>query len=247
MTKTFSSGHALIIGVGADLPNTIDDAIGIAGVLKDPERCAYPSEHVRLLTGEDATRQDILKVFDDLAQQVESTGTVIIYFSGHGYRVTSPFGEFYYLMPFGYDISQLHKTAISGTEFAQKLEAIPAQKLLVLLDCCRAGGVGDAKAPGAEFTKAPLPPEALDLLSRGQGRVLIASSKETEFSYAGKPFSVFTQAILESLCGVGVAKQDGYTRVADLALHARQVVPGRTKERQHPILHFEHADNFTLT
>ena len=43
-----------------------------------------------------------------------------------------------------------------------------------------------------------------------------------------------------------MAKQDGFVRVADLALHAREVVPGRTKDRQHPILHFEHADNFAL-
>jgi hypothetical protein len=34
--------------------------------------------------------------------------------------------------------------------------------------------------------------------------------------------------------------------VADIALHSRQVVPERTKGRQHPILHFEHADNFAL-
>jgi len=51
---------------------------------------------------------------------------------------------------------------------------------------------------------------------------------------------------MESLSGVGVAKQDGFVRVADMAMHAREVVPGRTGKKQHPILHFEHADNFVL-
>jgi hypothetical protein len=76
--------------------------------------------------------------------------------------------------------------------------------------------------------------------------VLIASSQEDELSFAGRPYSAFTLALIEALCGVGVAKRDGYVRVADLALHAREVVPERTGGRQHPILHFEQADNFAL-
>lgn len=35
-------------------------------------------------------------------------------------------------------------------------------------------------------------------------------------------------------------------RVADLAMYAREVVPRRTRDRQHPILNFERADNFIL-
>ena len=57
MKQTFEQGHALIIGVGADLPNTVDDAIGMANILKDGERCAYPAGQVHLLTSEGATRQ----------------------------------------------------------------------------------------------------------------------------------------------------------------------------------------------
>jgi hypothetical protein len=246
MVQQFKSGHALIVGVGADLSNTIDDAIGVADILKDSVRCAYPTSQVHLLTGEQATRDNILATLDALAKTTDDHSTVVIYFSGHGHRVTSTMGEAYYLMPYGYDLTQLFQTAISGLEFTDKLRAILAQKLLVLLDCCHAGGVGDAKVPGLELTKSPLPPEAHSLLAEGSGRVLIASSQEDELSYAGKPYSAFTLALIEALCGEGVAKKDGYVRVADLALHTRQVVPGRTKDRQHPILHFEHADNFVI-
>jgi len=52
----FSSGRALLIGAGADLPNTIDDATGLADILKDPSRSAYPAERVALLTGLAADR-----------------------------------------------------------------------------------------------------------------------------------------------------------------------------------------------
>lgn len=242
----FKQGYALTVGVGADLPNTVQDAQGLANILKDTERCAYPPDQVQLLTETGATRVAILAALDNLAQATNQGATVVVYFSGHGYQVASTMGQVYYLLPYGYDLNRLYQTAINGQEFTAKLRAIPAQKLLVLLDCCHAGGVGDAKAPGLEFAKSPLPPEALALLTEGKGRVLIASSKEDELSYAGKPYSAFTLALIEALCGVGVAKKDGYVRVTDIALHAREVVPGRTKGKQHPILHFEQADNFVL-
>jgi len=250
MPKTFSSGHALLIGVGgSDLPNTIDDAVGLSQILEDPGRCAYPPGQVHLLTGEGATRPAILDALDRLTKHVSPDATVIVYFSGHGYHVEASTGEAYYLLPHGYDLAKLWKTAVSGRELADKLMAIPAQKLLLLLDCCHAGGVGDAnlaKAPGLELAQSPLPSEALDMLKEGHGQVLIASSRDDEFSFGGRPYSAFTLALIEALCGEGAAKRDGYVRVADLALHTRQVVPGRTKDRQHPILHFEHADNFPL-
>ena len=243
---SFENGYALIIGVGADLPATVQDAIGFRDILLDRGRCAYHQQHVIHLTEENATRQDILSALDALAQSTNADSTVVVYFSGHGYQVASTMGESYYLMPYGYSVQRLYDTAINGSEFADKLRAIPAKKLLVLLDCCHAGGVGDAKTPGVDMTKKPLPQEVLPLLAEGSGRVLIASSTEGELSYAGKPYSAFTLAIIEALCGVGAAKLDGYVRVADLALHAREVVPGRTGGKQHPVLHFEHADNFAI-
>jgi hypothetical protein len=243
----FERGHALIIGVGADLPNTVDDAEGLAGILRDEERCAYPASQVRLLTGANATRGAVLDALDALAQRTDAESIVVVYFSGHGYQISTPMDDLYFLMPYGYDVNKLKTTAIKGSEFTAKLRAIPAQKLLVLLDCCHAGGVGEAKAPYIEeMSKAPVPPGAVALLAEGGGRVLIASSQEDEESYAGKPYSAFTLALIEALAGVGVAKKDGFVRVADLALHTRQVVPGRMDNKQHPVLHFEHADNFVL-
>jgi hypothetical protein len=244
MMMPFTHGHALIIGVGADLPTTVDDARGLADILHDPARCAYPPEQVQVLTGEQATRENILAALEHLAQTASKEATVMVYFSGHGYRVNSSMGQAYYLMPHGYDAQRLFETAISGSEFASRLRAVPAQKLVLLLDCCHAGGVGEAK--GLELAKAPLPPEAEQLLAEGYGRVLIASSREDERSYAGTPYSAFTLALIEALCGTGVSKADSYVRVADLALHTRQMVPGRTHDKQHPVLHFEQADNFVL-
>lgn len=244
--ELFIEGHALVIGVGADLPNTIEDARGLAGIIKDPGRCAYPPEQVRLLTGPTADRLGIMAELDQLANNCDEKATVVVYFSGHGYQIKSSFGESYFLMPYGYDINRLSQTAISGSEFVDKLKAIRVQKLLLLLDCCYAGGLSDMKAPDLKFNKAPLPPEAHSLLVQGLGRVIIASSQADEVSYTGKPYSAFTAALIEALCGTGMCKKDGYVRVADLAMYIGKIVPQCTDNLQNPILNFDSADNFVL-
>lgn len=246
---SFENGHALLIGVGGDLPNTVEDARGLQTYLTDPARCAYPQDQVSLLTAEEATRDGVLGALDELAARTNVESTLIVYFSGHGYRFQSDFGATHFLLPFNYDIDALATTAISGLEFTGKLQAIPAQKMLLLLDCCHAGGLDDlanTKAPGLEMAKAPLPPEATALFGAGRGRVVIASSRADELSYAGRPYSAFTLALLEGLCGEGASKLDGYVRVADLALWTGGQVPRRTKDRQNPILNYAGADNFVV-
>jgi len=248
MSQLFTQGNACIIGVGGhDIPRTIDDAVGIATILRDPERCAYPPEQVQLLTGKDATRARILAGLEHLVATTTSDSTVVVYFSGHGYKLKNPItGDLYFLLPHGYDEAALGDTAIMNSDFITRLRAIPARKLLLLLDCCHAGGMGDLSGQGFATEKSPLPPEAQALFEKGRGRVIVASSRADEVSLAGRPYSAFTLAVIDALAGEGASVQDGYVRVADLAMYAREVVPRRTAARQHPILHFEGADNFHL-
>lgn len=246
----FTKGYALVVGVGADLPNTVVDAKGFAEIVGDPERCAYPADQIQILTEDKATRTGIVQALDRLAATVDSESTVLFYFSGHGYTINTGIGKHYYLMPYNYDIADLVNSAISAGELMEKLKNIKAQKMLVLLDCCYAGGIDNegaaAKAPGAQFIKAPLPANAVNALAQGQGRVIISSCKEHEVSYTGDPYSEFTQALVEAMAGAERSTSDGYVRAADLALYAAKAVPQYTKDKQHPDLHFNAADNFVV-
>jgi len=242
----FSTGHAVVVGVGADLPNTVDDAQAIADVLRDQTRCAYPPTQVELLTGEKANRTGVLDALESLADRTDEQAAALIYYSGHGYFVEKGGHKDYFLLPHGYNLQDLGGTAVSDAAFTAALAKLKVKRLLLLLDCCHAAGLDQAKAPGATLTKGALPPEAVKMLESGSGRVIIASSKAGELSFAGKPYSAFTQALIESLSGIGVAEQDGFVRVADLAMYTGWRVPGRTKDRQHPVLNFRKADNFPV-
>jgi hypothetical protein len=254
MSGIFTQGHALIVGVGADLPNTVDDAKGLGDILADQERCGYPPDQVSVCTSEKAIRGNVLSELEKLSK-VSKESNVIIYFSGHGYRVKKGNETSYYLMPYGYNVNDLQNAAISSEEFNQRLEKIKAKSILVLLDCCHAGGIEVTKSatgevlkapPNVEMTKAPLPPEAPKLFAQGKGRFLIASSREHELSYAGKPYSAFTAALIEALCGQGVKKQDGYVRVTDLIMYTSYAVRERTNKKQNPVTDFRDATDFAL-
>jgi hypothetical protein len=241
---SFSDAHAILIGAGGDLPVTVDDAKGIQAVLEDEGRCGYRPEHVACLTARDATRERVLTAFDELQHRATAESTVIVYFSGHGYREDRAEGPRYWLMPYGHDTGNLADTAIAGEELTAALNRLPARCLMLLLDCCHAGGLEGAKTVGMQ--KAAIPLEAAAVLAGGRGRAVIASSKSSELSFAGRPYSAFTAAVLEALCGRGASKQDGFVRLADVALHAAGTVPRKTRDRQHPVFDFEQADNFPV-
>ena len=240
MPETFVRGYAVVVGAGADLPVTVNDAIAVADQLCDPGRCAYPANQVQLLTGEQATAANILAALDTLAESASPDSTALVYFSGHGIEAPN-----YYLLPYGHDRADLPGTAIPGALFTARLRAVRAGKLLVLLDCCHAGGQAEAK--GEPVVKSPLPPSTAAELGRGSGRVVIASSRKDELSWAGRPYSVFTAALLEGLAGYGAFERDGYARVLDLAMYVGRMVPNRTGDKQHPILKISNlGDNFAL-
>jgi hypothetical protein len=249
--QTFSHGYALLIGVGHDLPITVKDATAVRDVLINPARAAYPPNHVQLLTEAQATRQSILAAFEQLAQKVQSDSeaTVIVYFSGHGGRfkqLDQP--TEYFLVPYGYDPTRRADTAISGLEFTNKIEAIKARKLVVLLDCCFAGGVPTAKEVEEVFEKAPLPPNLIHILETGSGRVVMASSRENEVSLTGTPYSVFTTCLMEALAGKGASEKDGFAHILDVVTYLLKTVPQRTSDQQHPSLNRAQnlSENFPL-
>lgn len=249
--QTFTHGYALLIGVGADLPITVDDATALYKLLTDPTRAGYPLTQVALLTETKADRGQILAAFDRLRQQTENDpdATVIVYFSGHGGKFSYP-GQApeYFLVPYGYDPSRDQETALSDQEFTNKIEAIRARKLIVLLDCCHAGGIPLLKNAAATFEKSPVPPSLLEALQVGSGRVVIASSRENEYSYTGTPYSAFTACLIEALSGKSSAHKDGLARILDVVSYLFDHVPQRTFGKQHIFVKkmLDLDDNFPL-
>ncbi len=249
------NAHALVVGIAnyeniPVLPPTVlADAGDIAALLADPQVGGYPAANVRLLRDGAASKAGLLAALADLAQASTPDSTVLFYLSSHGGRIEDgPYaGE--YLLPVDTDYSTdqaIAQTAIAGADFTKALAAIPARKLLVLMDCCHAGGIGQPKGVTAPTIKAGLPDSYYDALKSGKGRVILAAARPDEFSWVlpNAANSLFTAHLLAGLRG-GIASEDGLVRIFDVFEY---VQPRVTADRsdQHPIFKAELEDNFPV-
>jgi Caspase domain/TIR domain len=249
------NAHALVIGIAnyhsvAKLPQMVlKDARDIGALLVDPSHCAYPAGNVKLLLDGEATRDNIRAELKALAERTDANSTVFFYLSSHGARIDSGPNAGEYLLPVdtvypNYD--RLAQTALPGAEFSEALQAVPARKVLVVLDCCHAAGVAEIKDLEAGSEWKGLSAGFYEALSKGKGRVILASSRHDEKSYV-KPNaanSLFTQHLLAGFQG-GIASDDGLIKVFDLFEYLQPRVTA-DEPRQHPIFKAVLEQNFPV-
>jgi hypothetical protein len=251
-----SSFDALLIGIGnyihpayASLSATVRDVQAIAAVLTDPARCGYPPSSVKVVTGPDATAANIRAALKGLGESENPKSTAFVYFSGHGGRALENTEWSTYLCPREADPDDLAHTAIPGDEFSALLAAIPACRLLVMLDTCHAAGSAELKtANGTVVWKAGLSDDYYEALSRGSGRVIIASSKEYQFSYIRPQgdLSLFTHHLIQAISGKAAVRSDGLIHVLDIFHYVNEAVQA-SEPKQTPILKVKDLDlNFPI-
>jgi hypothetical protein len=143
----------------------------------------------------------------------------------------------------------LETSAIAASLLSERLGAIGAGRLLVLLDACHAGGAGTVKDGfGDGDDERPLTSAALDRLSDGAGRAIIASSRleQTSLILPGARNSAFTTALLEGLGGAADVHGAGTVRLFGLYDYVAQRVPALTNNRQQPLLRTKIETNFAI-
>jgi len=155
---------------------------------------------------------------------------VVVYYSGHGWLDRST--DQYYLLPYDIEAFDIPDSALSAQAFTDALHQIAAQRLLVFVDSCHAGGMATAKdkpvvnlPPG--FAQAPLPKGLADDLKQGKGRVVFTSSRGEQRSWVRPDgtLSIYTYHLLEALQGAGSQPSDTLVRVSNLMNHLGKAVP----------------------
>lgn len=257
--KEFPGGRALLIGIGKgyagrlELPDIVrHDAEALGAVLCDPELCGYPASQVRLLLDADATRANILSALQELVDNAMPSDTVIIFFSGHGGQWTVGADAFGYICPADYVLMDPETTGIRTDELSNLVNAIPAARVVLILDACHAEAAAVVKSGEAEKGLLPqgLLAPTLQKLSSGSGRVVLASCSENErsYTYSAKGQSLFTYFLLEGLKGAAPVIEDGVIGVFDLFIYLSREVPARPQggEVQTPVILMRSKTNFPM-
>jgi uncharacterized caspase-like protein len=260
MSHTFTHGYALLIGVdenrvsGYALPNVAKDIQAVAKVLVHPQRCAYPKDNIKTLTGQEATRQGILDGLEWLQEHIQADSsdntTAIVYYTGHGWRNTSAGSSEFYLIPHDIREGKIRSRALRATDLAEAVGELEPRRLLVVLDCCPAGGIGVKGLPlPAGYVEAAIAPsllmegeqaavgsakgaKGLETLALGTGRAVLSSSTGEQSSYVRRDgkMSIFTYHLIEALTG-HAQPQEGATEVlvSDVMSHVWRHVPQSAK------------------
>jgi uncharacterized caspase-like protein len=232
MTGQFANGYALLIGVNETrverwaLPDVAKDITALTKVLTHPERCGYEPSHVRIIASKDATRQGILDGLEWLQEriQVDSSGntTAIVYYSGHGWRDASIHPPEFYLIPYDVREARIELCALRAVDLVRAIGDLRSQRLLVMLDCCHAGGMAEKEVPALPpgYVATAIPArllmegegtegrgehgaKSLETLGQGAGRAVLSSSLGKQRSYVRRDrrMSIFTYHLIEALTG----------------------------------------------
>lgn len=167
----------------------------------------------RVLADGDATRKGIEAAFAELTA-CDAGDTVVIAFSGHG-------SETHELVTHDTDLIDLPNTAIPLDLLQVWFSRIPAQRLILILDCCFSGGIGakvlhvDTKARSMMSTDARLNQLA------GAGRIIFTASAATEPAYEDRRYGhgFLTHFLMEALRGAEEVVQGGKLSLYRLLSH----------------------------
>ncbi len=258
MKQTFNAGKALVIGIGQGYPGRLElpsvvrnDAEVIGRVLTDSALCGYSPENVQLLLDEQATRANIIGSLKELAAIAGPDDTIFFFFSGHGAQRAVGDDAGTYICPVDFDSYDARGTGIKDEELSALISAIPAARVVVVLDACHADGALFLKDENEEKAlRFGFNSPGLEKLASGSGRVVFSSCKDSETSrtYSEKNHSLFTYFLLEGLRGAAQDRGDGLIRVLDLFHYVADEVPKHIRggHQQHPVLKAHADSNFPL-
>ena len=204
------------------------DARDVAEVLRD----SATSAHVRLLVDAEATKKAILGGLGWVAESAGPGDTAVVYFAGHGGRQEAQAGGHAYFCPVEASLAKRKRTCISSDELTAALRAIKSERLVVLLDTCHAGGIGEPRHGGGDLDTG-LTERDVSALIEGSGRMILAASRPDEFAWDNydKKHGMFTNYLLRGLRGEA-ARADGTVWASDLFSYVSRRVRGH--RRQHP-------------
>lgn len=242
---------ALVIGIS----NFKDPAINLKYAAKDATDFAnflvknehFKSDHVRLLTDQKATRQNIVDALSDkgFASKAEKKDLMVIYFSSHGGKPMHDAGV-NFVVPYDGNFRNLLTAGIPMEWLSQIVkEQVPCQRVVLVLDVCHSGAAAiDASSAERSISNSESDAEEGDggkdlayrrlnfdasRISAPHGQFVLCSSQANQRSWESKNYnnSVFTHWLMEGLkqkgnkTTLGDAYQFMCSRVEDEVLQDR--------------------------
>lgn len=206
------------------------DARDFAAAWQAQKGKLYRDVQVKLLTDEQATRDEIVDGLDWITRETTSKDVAVVFFAGHG--VNDQLNRYFY-GPYGLDTDKLLRTGVAFSDIKAAVEAV-AGKVLFFVDTCHSGN-----ALGGAITRttaADMNGFVNELASAENGAVVFAASTGRQVSLEKKEWGngAFTKAVLEGLSGRADFTGRGRITVNMLDVYISDRVKELTGGRQTP-------------
>lgn len=187
----------------------------------------WHKDHVLFVKNENATKENILKSLDWLANQVDENDIALFYYGGHGLRTDDNNGD----ESDGKDegIATYERGGyIIDDDLNQKFNNISAGGLIVLLDCCHSGGLDDTGNTIQKLIKSNKKTDFnIDIQEdiKGHGRVVIASTFEKTIALEVKGVGTLLTLSLKRIISKseGDINQDGIISAEETYTHLKKI------------------------
>lgn len=216
------------------------DARGIAGVFTSQQGRLYNTVHQRLLTNQDATKENIQNALEWMYRASTQKDLSIIFIAGHGLKDTR---NNYYFLPHDGDPERLMFSGVKWFDFQDIISSL-ASKVILMVDTCHSGGVTGKRSGVSDMTDA-----LRDLISADSGVVVMTASTGREDSQERSDWGhgAFTKAVIEGLQGKADYDGNQIIDMKEIDLYTTQRVKALTRGAQHPTTEIPKAmPNFPL-
>ena len=204
----YSESWALVIGINKyqnvdPLNYAVNDAIAVKEMLLN--KYGFKEANIKLITDEEATKDNILKGFSDILTQAKEKDRVVVFYAGHGetYKLPSG-GDMGYLIPVDGNLDNLYLSSIPMKSVYDIADMSYAKHILYLVDACYGGLTLNTRGLKKDTT-----PEYLKKMTRERGRQVITAGGKDE-QVIEKPewgHSAFTRNLIKGL-GDGFADEN---------------------------------------
>lgn len=202
------------------------DARDFAAVVAKKQGLPFSDVQVKILTDQEATREDMFEALEWLQQETTPNDICIFFYAGHGYRDEK---DRFYFMPYGGTTDKLYK-CFSSADFKNMADDINC-KMIVFADACYSAALfeGNRSAATSHFLE--------QLRSAKNGTMLYASSASDTKSKEDPEWGngAFTKALVSAFNGGARQQFDEGLSTQALEMYLYKEVRRLTNFKQTPI------------
>jgi hypothetical protein len=236
LTSYFFRNWALIIGIdkyqnATPLRYAVNDAKAVRDLIVN--EFGFGAKNVIELYDEQATKDNILRAFDELIKNTGENDRVFIFYAGHGITMPLPEGkERGYILPVDADPSKPVLTAISTDQLNEFSEAMPAKHLYFVMDACYGGLIFTRSQPVSAEVQ-----NFLEVISTRRTRQAITAGGRNQpvFDTGPSGHSVFTFHFINGLKTMSAdLDKNGVITASEIASYILPRVTAESKGQQTP-------------